>query len=130
VAAGGPDIGSAREVARRGRARLWIARSNDGGVCVLSFRPELALDPSRYHAVSASCGSGEQLARGAAQVERAVGIGGPWLVSGVVPRAVTGVTLRLADRRERTVPVSDNSYSASVDRPVEGLAFVTGGVRH
>ena len=67
---------------------------------------------------------------GAAQVERAPGLAEAWLVSGVVPRGVTGVTLRLAGGRERTLAVSDNSYSASVDRPVEGLALVTGGVRH
>jgi hypothetical protein len=125
-----PDIASAREVERRGRARLWIARSSGGGVCVLSFRPELAPEPSRLHAVSAACGSADGLAQGAAQVEHAAGRGGPWLVSGVAPREVLAVALRLAGGGERTVRVTDNSYSASVVRPVEGLAFVTGGVRH
>jgi hypothetical protein len=124
-----PNIASAREVARRGGARLWIATSSDGGVCVLSFRPELALDPARYHSVSASCGSPGGLARGAAQVERAAGRNGPWLVSGVAPREISAVTLRLAGGGERTVPVRHNSYSASVDRPVEGLALVTRGMR-
>jgi hypothetical protein len=124
-----PIISSAREVARTGRARLWIARSSQGGVCVLSFRPELALDASRYHAVSASCASAGRLATGAAQIERA-GDGGRWLVSGVAPREVATVTLRLAGGSERTVPVTDNAYSAAVERPVEGLAFATGGMRH
>ncbi|HEV7584234.1 MAG TPA: hypothetical protein VGO14_00485 [Solirubrobacteraceae bacterium] len=124
-----PDIASAREVARAGRARLWISRSSDGGVCVLSFRPELASDPGSYHAVSASCGSAGGLARGAAQVERAAGRNGPWLVSGVAPREVSAVTLRLRGGAERTVPVTHNSYSASVGRPVEGLALVAGGMR-
>jgi hypothetical protein len=125
-----PDIASAREVGRRGRARLWIARSSTGGVCVLSFRPELAADPSRFHAVSAACGSADGLACGATQIERAAGRGGPWFVSGVVPRGVLAVALQLAGGSERTVLVADNAYSASVERPVEGLAFVTGGVRH
>jgi hypothetical protein len=122
-----PIISSAREVARPGRARLWIARSSRGGVCVLSFRPELALDPSRYHAISAACASADGLARGAAQIERAPGRG--WLLSGVAPREIGAVTLRLAGGGERTVRVTDNSYSASVERPVEGLVFVSGGVR-
>jgi hypothetical protein len=123
-----PDIASAREVARRGHARIWIARSSSGGICVLSFRPELGLDPATYHSVSASCGSAAGLARGAVEVERSMGRNGRWLVSGVAPREVAAVTLRLSGGGARTVPVTNNSYSATVERPVEGLDFVAGGI--
>jgi hypothetical protein len=130
VAAVTPEIASAREVARAGLARLWIARSSDGGVCVLSFRPELEPSSPSYHTVSASCGPADDLARGAAQIERAVGRHAAWLLSGVAPREITAVTLQLAGGGALTVPVTHDSYSASVDRPVEGLAFVDGGMRH
>lgn len=130
VAAATPEIASAREVEHAGRARVWIARSSDGGVCVLSFRPELDPGSRTYHTVSAACGPADGLARGAAQVERVAGRHARWLVSGVAPREITAVTLRLAGGGARTVPVTNDSYSASVDRPVEGLAFVDGGMRH
>ncbi|HWX95840.1 MAG TPA: hypothetical protein VNZ01_03225 [Solirubrobacteraceae bacterium] len=125
-----PDIASARELARLGRARIWIARSSSGGICVLSFRPELGPRSATYHSVSASCGSAAGLARGAVEIERAAGRSARWLVSGVAPREISAVTLRLSGGRALTVPVTDNAYSATVERPVEGLAFVAGGMGH
>jgi hypothetical protein len=125
-----PEIGSAREVSRHGRARIWIAKSTRGGVCVLSFRPELASDAAPYHSIGAACGTDRGLARGAAQFERAASPHALWLVSGVAPRGVVAVTLRLSGGGAPTVPVKNNSYSAAVDRPVEALGLVRGGVRH
>jgi hypothetical protein len=125
-----PEISSAREVSHRGSARIWIARSTRGGICVLSFRPELAGDAAPYHSIGASCGTPGGLTRGAAQFERGAGPHADWLVSGVAPRGVVAVTLRLVGGGARTVPVQRNSYSVAVARPVAGLALVRSGMRH
>lgn len=120
-----PEISSAREVAHRNRARFWIARNRMGGVCVLSFHPELASKVIHYHSVTASCGTASSLSKGAVLFEREPQ--GAWLVVGVAPNKVVRVSLRLSNGTTRTISVKDNSYLITVPEQVHALSLIDAG---
>jgi hypothetical protein len=120
-----PEISSAREVAHRHRARFWISRNRMGGVCVLSFHPELANNVVHYHSVTASCGTATSLTKGAVLFEREPR--GAWLVVGVAPNNVVRVSLRLSDGTTRTTSVEHDSYLITVPEQVHALSLIGAG---
>ncbi len=125
-----PDISSAREVIRSGSARIWISKSRDGGVCVLTFRPELSVGVHPYHAVTASCDTATRAAAGPALFEKARTHSSIWLVAGIAPNGISQVLLTLTDGKIRVVPVHHNAYSTIVPVAVRSVAAVTDKTGH
>jgi len=118
-----PEIASAREVRHEQTTRIWIAESSRGGVCVLVFHPEAARGSAHYHSIGAACGSADELKKGAVLMEHSARSAGGWAAFGVVPSAVTQVTVWLADGRRRTGRVTNNSYSISVPGRIARITF-------
>ncbi len=86
----------------------WIARSSEGGVCVLFY------DGTPVEGVAAldvGCSTEEGLDRGASiEVSEIPGQPGEVIAVGVVPDGVTSVSEVLADESTATSPVSGNAW--------------------
>jgi hypothetical protein len=104
---------SQRAHAPRGR-KAWIAPTNDG-LCLLVL-PEGAVG------VGGTCSSATSAVEGNALVTVAASANDVE-VYGVVPDGVSSVDLILQDGSSRTLPVSDNTYSATADQPSVAVEF-------
>ena len=86
----------------------WIARSSQGGVCVLLYD---GVPVSGVAAVYVGCGAPEALAQGASvEVGEIPGMPGRTIAAGVVPDGVSSVSESMADGSTVTSPVSDNAW--------------------
>ncbi|HXD54668.1 MAG TPA: hypothetical protein VN618_07940 [Solirubrobacteraceae bacterium] len=86
----------------------WIARSSQGGICVLLYDGTQATGVAPVYA---GCSAPEEVARGAAiEVSEVPGRPGEVIAVGVVPDGVTSVSEVLADGSTATSPVSDNAW--------------------
>ena len=125
-----PEVDSAREIRHEGALRVWVAKSDRGGLCLLLFDPLLSTHPATAHSVTASCGVAGELQRGISLVQHfgSLGTGASFLV-GLVPTGVSHVSLSFGDGSSRLLPVADNAYSITVHQRIAGVSFVRGGVR-
>jgi hypothetical protein len=126
-----PEIASARILKREGQRRIWLSRSNHGGLCLLVFDPARSPHPATDHTITASCSNASEVEHGVALAQR-LGVRLPqevWSIVGAVPSGVTKVSLALLDGSVRYVPVSDNSYATVVDEQIKEVSFVRNGVR-
>lgn len=106
----------------------WIARSSEGGICVLLY------DGAPVEGVSAldvGCSAPESAARGASvEVSDVPGMGGKVIAAGVVPDGVSAVSERMADGTTVTSQVSGNAWSRIGDQAAaagEQPNEITGG---
>ena len=106
----------------------WIARSSEGGVCVLVYD---GVPVDGVAAVYAGCSSAEALTRGASvEIDEIPGMPGETIAAGVVPDGVTGVSERLADGSTATSAVSGNAWlrvGSEPAAPDEQPTEITGG---
>jgi hypothetical protein len=92
----------------------WIARSQEGGVCVLVYEGQV----EGVGSVGATCSTREGVADGASLVVTEMpGRPGRVLEAGVVPDGVTAVKTTLADGTTATSSVSDNAWARSGSEP-------------
>jgi hypothetical protein len=106
----------------------WIARSGEGGICVLLY------DGAAVGGVSAvymGCSTPEGLARGATvEASEIPGMPGEFIAAGVVPDGVTAVSRTMADGSTETTPVSGNAWAQVGDvgaAPDQQTTEITGG---
>ena len=93
----------------------WIARSGEGGICVLLYD---GVPIAGVSAVYMGCSTPEGFARGAtAEVSEIPGMPGKVIAAGVVPDGVTSVTTTMADGSTETVPVKGNAWARIGDQP-------------
>jgi hypothetical protein len=93
----------------------WIARSGEGGICVLLYD---GVPVAGASAVYMGCSTPEGFARGAtAEVSEIPGMPGKVIAAGVVPDGVTAVTTTMADGSTETVPVRGNAWARVGDQP-------------
>lgn len=125
-----PEIGTAHEVRHEGLLRIWAAKSDRGGLCLLIFDPALSDHPATAHSVTASCGVASELQRGIALVQHigALRTGTSFLI-GLAPSRVSRVLLSFGDGSFRLLPVSNNSYSITTHHRMASVSFVHEGVR-
>jgi len=126
-----PEIRSAREVRHEGPRRVWLSKSDRGGLCLLIFDPAESPDPATDHSVTATCGEASELAKGISLVQRLGGSanGEKTFVVGVVPNGVATVSIKLAGGEVHAASVADDTYSVMLDRRVAEVSFVRHGVR-
>ncbi len=97
----------------------WIARSAQGGVCVLLYD---GAPVDGVAAVYLGCTPGEALAQGASvEVAEIPGMPGRVIAAGVVPDGVSSVSEAMADGSTVTSPVSGNVWAR-----VSGLRAAAG----
>lgn len=99
---------------------MWIAKSIDGGVCVLS---------SRHRPIKGvfSLGVGcDRVASAGATVESGNPAESGTTVAGVVPSGVTSVVVTLANSATTTVPVTENAWALETAAAVSGTRDVEG----
>jgi hypothetical protein len=93
----------------------WIARSGEGGICVLVYD---GVPVEGASAVDMGCSTPEGIARGASvEVSEIPGMPGKVIAAGVAPDGVTSVTTTMADGSTETSPVSDNAWARVGDEP-------------
>jgi hypothetical protein len=93
----------------------WIARSGEGGICVLLYD---GVPVEGAGAVDMGCSTPEGLARGASvEVSEIPGMPGKVIAAGVVPDGVTSVSATMADGSTETTPVSGNAWARVSDEP-------------
>jgi hypothetical protein len=101
----------------------WIARSSDGGVCVMLYD---GLPVDGYSAVDVGCSPAGRLDRGASvEVLEIPGRPGEVIAAGVVPDGVTAVSTAMADGSTVTVPVSGNAWARVTSVPAAAGAETT-----
>jgi hypothetical protein len=92
----------------------WIARSGEGGVCVLLYD---GVPVAGASAVYMGCSTPEGFARGAsAEVSEIPGMPGKVIAAGVVPDGVTAVTTTMADGSTETTQVKGNAWARVGDQ--------------
>jgi hypothetical protein len=106
----------------------WIARSSEGGICVLFY------DGAPVEGVSAldvGCSAPASGARGASvEVSEIPGMDGKVIAAGVVPDGASAVSERMADGTTVTSQVSGNAWSRIADQAAaagEQPNEITGG---
>jgi hypothetical protein len=108
--------------------QAWIARSSEGGVCVLLY-DGVPVDGVSALDVGCSAPGGED--RGASiEVSEIPGMPGKVIAAGVVPDGVTAVSEQMADGSTVTSEVSGNAWSRVSDQPAaagEQPNEITGG---
>jgi hypothetical protein len=93
----------------------WIARSGEGGICVLLYD---GVPVEGASAVDMGCSSPEGFARGASvEVSEIPGMPGKVIAAGVVPDGVTSVTTTMADGSTVTSPVKGNAWARVGEEP-------------
>jgi hypothetical protein len=123
-----PIVDSAREVRHEGTARVWLSKATDGGICMLTFNPELSPEPNHAHALAALCVIKNALCRGVSARERLAD--GAWTAVGVVPNSVPYVTLHLANGQTQTTSVANNAYRTTVPTREVSVSFERQGVEY
>lgn len=111
-----PVAGSVRRLdVAEGGLSVWIARSSQGGVCVLVYD---GAPVDGVAAVYAGCSTVEGADRGATvEVEQIPGQPGKVIAAGVVPDGVSSVSEVLADGSTATSPVNGNAWVRVGDQP-------------
>lgn len=93
----------------------WIARSGEGGICVLLYD---GVPVEGASAVDMGCSSPEGFARGASvEVSEIPGMPGKVIAAGVVPDGIASVTATMADGSTSTSPVKGNAWARVGDQP-------------
>jgi hypothetical protein len=93
----------------------WIARSKEGGICVLLYD---GVPVEGASAVDMGCSSPEGFARGASvEVTEIPGMPGKVIAAGVVPDGVTAVTTAMADGSTETTQVKGNAWARIGNQP-------------
>lgn len=101
----------------------WIARSSQGGICVLLYDGTAVKGVA---AVYSGCSGSNGDARGAGiEVSQIPGMAGETIAAGVVPDGVTSVSEPLADGSTATSTVTDNAWARVADSPAAPGAVPT-----
>jgi hypothetical protein len=119
-----PEIATARKAQDLGTARLWIARSDHEGICLLIYVPAFSPEPARDHQIFSACGTFDP-----APIFL-VAEGAKTFIAGLVPSRVSTVSIRLANGQHINQPVRNESYATSLSGEIKGVSFVRDGVTH
>jgi hypothetical protein len=104
-----PVTSSIRRLALGGGLSAWIARSSQGGICVLLYD---GVPVKGVAAVYVGCSGAEALEQGASvEVGEIPGMPGEVIAAGVVPDGVSSVSEAMADGSTVTSQVSGNAWA-------------------
>jgi hypothetical protein len=101
----------------------WIAKSGDGGVCVLASRHQAV---KGAYPIAVSCGPASLLESGATVELHAAG-NGIVTIAGVVPDKVTSVQVTLTNGATKTVAVADDAWALEAEADIQSTQNVMGG---
>lgn len=105
----------------------WIAKSQNGGICVLLWAHQPA---GGVPSIGASCSgeSEEAVERGATtQISEIPGEPGVVYVAGIVPSTVSAVAVTLANGSTETITVTDNAWGAELQGAPKGFRTIAIG---
>jgi hypothetical protein len=101
----------------------WIAKSADGGLCVLTSRNQPVV--SGAYGLGIDCGPASVSEAGVTSEMEAEGR--KTVTVGVVPDNVSSVQVAFTDGSKETVPVSGNAWTLESDAHIENTRNVVGG---
>jgi hypothetical protein len=115
--ADGPNIESARAVAVDVPGmRAWIAKAQDGGVCILAM-----IERNGPDGPSASCS--RDLDNGATMTFSPPNSDGKTYLAGVVHDGVTSVSIEQSNGSTSAIPVTDDAYAAVTEGAITSVTF-------
>jgi hypothetical protein len=101
----------------------WIAKSGDGGICVLAARHQAI---KGAYPIGVSCGPASLLESGAT-IELHAADSGIVTIAGVVPDKVTSVQVTLTNGTTKTVTVADDAWALETEADIQSTRNVVGG---
>jgi hypothetical protein len=124
VAGGWPEAVSIRKLSINvSTISAWIAKSIEGGVCVLLSRHQ----PIKgVYGVAVSCALAANINSTGATVESEVPGSNGVTIAGVVPAGVSSVQVALTDGTSKTVVVSDNAWALETEAHIQSIHDVAG----
>jgi hypothetical protein len=103
----------------------WIAKSAEGGICVLASRNEPVANGK--YGLGMSCVPAALLGSGTVLELKSEGSDAGTIVVGVVPDDVSAVQVALSSGGNETVPVAGNAWALESDTNIESTQNVVGG---
>lgn len=118
------DVASAKEVSVGVPGmRVWVAKSNEGGICILALKPQ----PARSGPVGPASGCTPEAKLGKGASIEQFGPSGQNYETGAVPDGVSSVTVELTNGSTQTVAVHDNAYAVETTTPISQVSFTNEG---